>query len=205
MDFCMFMRKLDGKEETDEEAFNRTTEEARSFNVSRILRTVRAMGYPLEGMEERPDFPSGVATVWCRGLDQCSTMGVYDFDTMYFLKLLNILECGKRYSRGEQQDAVPEEAVSDGHDYGTTTSDHYRLPRVYGYNLCRGIPAVGSETRDTQPREELTGNGFRYSVFGDDIGFAGICEASGQQESRVSGLRNARPCGEPEQEDPWES
>ena len=93
MTFRGFMRKLDGKETQHEQSIDCTPEATRTLDVHGVLRAVRADGFGLHGMEERPEFPAWIEQAWRHGFDGYP-LGVYGVTPEYLDLLSYIHESG---------------------------------------------------------------------------------------------------------------
>lgn len=202
MNFNQFMRKIDGKEPLNETT-DSSTLEAGAFDVQCILRIARRYGYLLRGLEERPEFPRGITLAWLRGISGDSTLGMYLISSYppHYLSFLQIVfESGRRYSQGEQQEAIPPSPRdTQGEYYSGPTTSNNRDPILRDF-----IRPVGSATGNTQPRSEPPSNTQQWTARDYLMGQL-VCETSSGQDSGIQGLRGQREGSECFPEDSGES
>jgi hypothetical protein len=214
VNFAQFQRKVDGKDKVDGQTISDTTAELGSLQCQGILTVVRARGYSIGGMEERPEFPAGVTEAWQRGL-RGAPLGMYgEYPNAYLSQLLAIWIVAKqirRYSHSEQQGGFSPDADPLGESDRVAPVSCAR-PYIYNGELYSGsipsrrpIPTVGSSSRNTLAREEPSG----ADHWADDIGWTEydvqrIRSALSEQERRVQSLRSEREGSERGEENPIE-
>jgi len=209
MNFNQFMRKVDGRE-PQHEPTNSTTPEAWTLNVQSILRIARGYGYAFNGLEERPEFPTGIVELFLGQQPGYFEVGLHEYDSFpweYYQCLHSVLESGHRYSHSQQQEELPVEPRESQERYSQGTAPisndawSYVSYRDYRYT-------VGSATRDTQSRSEPNSDElFRTAIETlrrlHHLGL--VRPASRREEGGVSGVRNEWTGGEYLSEDTGES
>lgn len=232
MDYETFLAKVNGKEKKDESSYSKTSSLGEQQHES-IVRTAREYGWWLDGLEARPEFPSGIELAWERGVHG-HQMGLHGYPSDYRGHLSSIHAAGLRHSRSEQQGGVPSEAEPVGQPEGVATSRRARestvewvdressVRRYYidtDGDICFGsqpiqngeyysgtFRPVGSTSTNTLSREEPSGGG-HHSTHTDDAAryLAGVRPSLSEQERRVQSVRDERESRERSVQDTLES
>jgi len=201
MEYEAFLTKINGKEKKDE-SIDSASSTLGAQQYESIIRTARNYGWRLNGLEERPEFPSGIEAAWRCGL-QGDSLGLHGDDPIYWAFLMSIRAAGLRHSRSERQAGVPPEAEPTGQSTGATASDHIH----WGTSLS-GQPTVGSTSTDTQSGTEpirIISNGDYVSVTFDLATGSVVRSSTRTEEGRVPSVRDEREGSQRGEEDTQQS
>jgi len=200
MEYETFLEKINGKEKKDE-SIDSTSSAPRTQQYESIIRTARNSGWRLNGLEERPEFPSGIEVAWQCGL-QGGSLGLYGDDPNYWAFLLSVRAAGLRHSRSERQAGVPAETEptgqSTGHSASAVVWEHY-------HGRPSGQPTVGSTSTDTQSGTEPEGDAYIRTQQSDYIRLAGLRSSARTEEGGVPSVRDEREGSQRGEEDTQQS
>lgn len=212
MNFKTFMQKLDGKQD---ETIDSATETSGTLDVQSIMRIARGLGYSLESVEGRSDFPDGILSAFNGGRQgvSCDTMGLHRQYPSYSHTELNIIQrAGERYSQRSNgdtpssvQEGVPAAPESMYAESERNATDGY-IPEhdlVERENRDIEWTTVGGATSNTLSGPEPTYDEYRIADERHRANQRWLREALSGQESGVQGVRDEWSHIERSTEDTW--